>query len=88
MPKGDNLKDTAQDDGSYTLPLLPPGDYDLSVEAKGFPAGSYFWPPFNRRASVALRRKYGGGSGAKRDYCDSAASHGAGGAGAASEHGQ
>ena len=26
-------------DGFYTLPLLPPGTYDLSVEAKGFTLG-------------------------------------------------
>ena len=34
--KGTSLKTQTAADGSYTLPLLPPGDYDLSVEAKGF----------------------------------------------------
>lgn len=34
--KGAVVKTQAGSDGSYTLPLLPPGDYELSVEAKGF----------------------------------------------------
>jgi len=34
--KGATFKTHADDDGSFTLPLLPPGDYDLTVEANGF----------------------------------------------------
>ncbi len=34
--KGTTFKAESGADGSYVLPLLPPGDYDLSVEAKGF----------------------------------------------------
>jgi hypothetical protein len=34
--KGSSSRVQAGSDGSYTLPLLPPGDYDLSVEAIGF----------------------------------------------------
>ncbi len=34
--KGTSLKAQAAVDGSYFLPLLPPGDYTLTVEAKGF----------------------------------------------------
>jgi len=34
--KGTTAKTESAGDGSYVLPLLQPGDYDLSVEAKGF----------------------------------------------------
>ncbi len=34
--KGTSLKTRSEADGSYNAPQLTPGDYDLSVEAKGF----------------------------------------------------
>jgi len=34
--KGTSFKTLTGADGSYNLPLLPPGDYELTVEAKGF----------------------------------------------------
>ncbi len=34
--KGTTFKGETDSNGAFTLPLLPPGDYDLTVEAKGF----------------------------------------------------
>jgi len=34
--KGTSVKTQSAADGTYTLPLLPPGDYDLLVSANGF----------------------------------------------------
>ena len=34
--KGTAVKTQSGTDGTYTLPLLPPGDYDLTVSANGF----------------------------------------------------
>ena len=34
--RGTTFPTQAGSDGSYNLPLLPPGDYDLTVEAAGF----------------------------------------------------